>query len=71
MTITIHLAPDQSLEDAMRALAEGEHDLGDDATLAGAALTQWVGRDCPWFVPHPSPCGALGVSEFGGFDLIR
>jgi hypothetical protein len=47
-----------SLEDLAYALAEGEHDLGDDVTAAGYALIQWPGADCPWFVPHPQHLGA-------------
>lgn len=44
-----------SLEDLAWALAEGEHDLGDEATAAGSALIQWPGSDCPWFHPGPTP----------------
>lgn len=47
--------PATSLEDLAWALAEGEHDLGDEAVAAGNALIQWPGADCPWFHPGPTP----------------
>lgn len=35
------------------ALAEGEHELGDEVTQAAYAVIQWAGADCPWFQPRP------------------
>lgn len=49
--INVRTAPDHSFEDVCWALAEGEHDLGDDATDAGQALLQWPGPD--WCAPAP------------------
>lgn len=52
--MTLHFPTTRSLEDVAQALAEGEHDLGDDATTAGYMLAcAWAGPDCPWFQPHP------------------
>ena len=56
MNISVPTA--QSLEDIAQALAEGEHDLGAEATRAGYALIMWPGQDCPWFVPGPTPVTA-------------
>lgn len=58
-TITVTVPHAGSLEDLALALAEGEHSLGRDVTLAGYALIQWPGLDCPWFQPHPQHCGSL------------
>lgn len=62
-TTEIHVATKNALEDLAMALAEGEHDLGADATGAGAALVGWTGVDCPWFVPGPS-AGGFDVADF-------
>jgi hypothetical protein len=62
-TTEIHVAAKKSLEDLAVALAEGEHELGDDATAAGASLAAWPGADCPWFVPGPRADG-LEVADF-------
>lgn len=51
----MHFPTADSLEDLAQALAEGEHDLGKEATAVGYALMMWPGRDCPWFNPGPSP----------------
>jgi hypothetical protein len=61
--IEIHVATKDALEDLALALAEGEHDLGEDATAAGGALITWPGADCPWFVPGPS-AGGFTVADF-------
>ena len=61
MNITI--ATTQDLEYIAQALAEGEHELGEVATAAGAALVGWTGVDCPWFVPGPS-AGGFEVADF-------
>lgn len=52
--LSIQLAA-SSLEDLAWALAEGDHDLGAEATAAGNDLLQWPGTDCPWFNPGPTP----------------
>lgn len=55
--------PFSSLEDLVQALAEGDHDLGNEATQAAGALTQWAGNDCPWFNPGPTPIPVgLGIT---------
>ena len=47
MIITIPTT--QDLEYVAQALAEGEHDLGDEATEVGYALWGlWPTNDCPW-----------------------
>ena len=61
MNITILTT--QDLEYIAQALAEGEHELGEDATAAGASLVGWTGVDCPWFVPGPS-AGGFAVADF-------
>ena len=68
--MAIKIATKASLEYTAQALAEGEHDLGSDATAAGYALVMWVVNDCPWFNAGPSHYGNL-VSEFVGFDVER
>lgn len=69
-TINANTAPGYTFEDVCQALAEGEHDMGDDATQAAGALLQWPGSDCPWFVPHPEHIGStLEIARFDGFDL--
>ena len=62
-TTEIHIASKSCLEEIAQALAEGEHDLGEDATAAGGALTAWPGADCPWFVPGPT-AGDFEVTDF-------
>jgi hypothetical protein len=62
-TTEIHVATKDGLEDIALALAEGAHDLGDAATIAGAALIAWPGADCPWFISSPS-AGGLEVADF-------
>lgn len=52
MMLTFHFPTRSSIEDLATALAEGEHDLGTDATAAGYALIAWPGPDCPWFIPR-------------------
>lgn len=70
MTTNINIETSQDITTVCQALAEGEHDMGSDATYAGYMLAfAWAGADCPWFVPHPEYCGALGVADFDGFDL--
>ena len=53
----------QGLEYIAQALAEGEHELGEHATVAGAALVGWTGNECPWFVLGPS-AGGFEVADF-------
>lgn len=53
----IEIKTTDSLENVAQALAEGEHELGDEATLAASQLIGWTGNDCPWFVPHPEHLG--------------
>ncbi len=68
--MTIHVTTNDSLEDVAQTLAEGEHALGDEATLAGSLLLGWTGSDCPWFVPHPEHLGGLiEVAPLDGFDF--
>lgn len=69
---TIHFSTNNSLEDLALALAEGEHEYGDDVTAAGAMLIGWTGADCPWFVAGPTPCGSLGIeiASFDGLDVV-
>lgn len=62
-TTEIYIATKDALEELAIALAEGEHDLGADATTAGGALVGWTGVDCPWFVPGPS-AGGFEVADF-------
>jgi hypothetical protein len=65
----IHIATKRGLEDVAQALAEGEHDLGEDATAAGAALIEWPGADCPWFVPGPRADG-IEVTAFAITEAV-
>ncbi len=52
--ITITLPWQVSLEFACEVLAEGEHILPQAATVAGYAVIQWPGPDCPWSDRHRS-----------------
>lgn len=68
--ITVGTHPGYTFQNVCEALAEGEHNLGDDATAAGAAIIEWPGSDCPWFVPHPEHIGGIvEIARFDGFDL--
>lgn len=69
-TTEIHVATKDGLEDIAQVLAEGEHDLGEDATVAGAALVAWPSADCPWFVPGPT-AGDFEVADFTIADDAR
>jgi hypothetical protein len=65
----INIATAETLETVCQALAEGEHDLGDDATTAGNQLLGWTGVGCPWFEAHPQHLGAVvEIAPFDGFD---
>jgi hypothetical protein len=45
----IRIPTTKDLEYIAQALAEGEHDLGAEATAAGYALWgMWPTNDCPW-----------------------
>lgn len=48
MLVEIKFPTTTSLEEVAQALAEGEHELGEDYTHAGYALIMWPGNDCPW-----------------------
>jgi hypothetical protein len=61
--LTFHFPTADSLEDIAQALAEGDHDLGEDATAAGYALIAWPDTDCPWFVAGPRAEG-IEVVDF-------
>ena len=70
MNITVSSAAGHSFQDVCQALAEGDHELGDDATHAGYMVGMaWAGPECPWFLPAPS-AGTLEIEPFDGFDLV-
>lgn len=46
-TVTLSFSTQRSLEDLASSLAEGEHELGGDATAAGYSLIMWSGPTDP------------------------
>ncbi len=67
--LTLNFKTTETLENLAQALAEGEHELGRDATMAGSALLGWIGVECPWFVASPT-AGGESVVEFAIVEVV-